>query len=285
LRKIKSISGFEEGYLKPLSHLAQPPATLYIRGELPKKRAPTVAIIGTRRPTAYGKEITHQIASALARRGVVIVSGLAFGIDAAAHQAALDAGGTTLALMPGGLHEVYPRTHRQLGKDIVVHGGALISEYPPGTEARRYHFLARNRLISGVADAILIPEATERSGTLSTVAHALEQNKEIFAVPGPITSLTSRGPNKLIQQGARVATCAEDILEVVAPELLETDAHTPLGDSPLEQQIIDSVTVGIRDQNEIGRILHTPADELLRTLTIMELKGTLKHLGGGRWTV
>lgn len=119
--------------------------------------------------------------------------------------------------MAGGLHAVYPATHRGLAQQIITQGGALISEYAPGVEARPYSFLARNRLVSGLADAIIVTEATERSGTLSTVAHALEQNKEVFAVPGPITSLLSAGPNKLLQQGAHVALEAQDILNVIAP--------------------------------------------------------------------
>lgn len=255
---------------------------------IPKKRLPSVAIIGSRKPTPYGKEVTHRIAFDLAKRGVIIVSGLAYGIDAVAHEAALEAGGTTIAILANGLHKIYPATHVGLAQRIIKQGGAIISEQEAGVEAHKYHFLARNRIVSGLVDAVIVTEATHRSGTSSTVAHALTQNKDIFAVPGPITSLLSAGPNRLLQQGAQVALNAEDILQVIAPELLTAPGSQmviPLGDTPLEVRIIELIQQGIRDGEALQNQSNVEASEFLQTLTMMELKGTIRNLGANKWSV
>lgn len=284
--KINKLSIVNNGYVLPLKNIPSPPVELYYAGALPPKRRPTVAIIGSRRPTAYGREVTHTIAFALAKRGVVVVSGLALGIDAIAHNAALEAGGTTIAVLANGLHRIYPPSHTTLAHEITRQGGALISEKPLGYEARPYDFLARNRLVSGLADALLITEATERSGTLSTVNHALEQNKEVFAVPGPITSLLSAGPNKLLQQGAHVALTAEDILQVIAPDLLETGQQQfVFGDTPLESRILALLQEGVRSGDELQEKAEASSSDFLQTLTMMELKGTVRALGGNQWTI
>ncbi len=265
------------------------PTELYIAGKLPARRIPAVAIIGSRRPTTYGKEVTYRFAYDLAKRGVIIISGLAYGIDAVAHQAALDAGGTTVAVMAQGLHRVYPAEHFRLAQDIIAAGGALVSEQALGVEAHKYHFLARNRLVSGLADAVIVTEATDRSGTVSTVTHALSQNKEVFAVPGHITSLLSVGPNRLLQQGAHVALEVRDILEVIAPgyNLPGEQTSIPLGDTPLEASIITAVQGGIHDGELLQKVCaeahDVSAGMFLQTLTMMELKGTLRSLGGNQW--
>lgn len=148
-------------------------------GELPDERLPSVAIVGTRKPTTYGKEVTRQLASDLAKRGVIIISGLALGIDGLAHRGALEAGGTTIAVLANGLPDIYPSTHRALADEILASRGAIISEYEPGVSARGFQFLQRNRIVSGLSDAVIITEAATRSGTLNTAAHALEQGKEV----------------------------------------------------------------------------------------------------------
>jgi DNA processing protein len=218
-------------------------------------------------------------AKALAERGVTIISGLALGVDAAAHQAALEAGGTTVAVMANGLHRIYPASHTGLARSIIQKGGALLSEKPPGEEARRYDFLARNRLISGLADAVLVTEATDRSGTLSTVAHAL--------VPGPITSLLSAGANRLLQQGAHVAITPEHILSIIAPETLHKATQTvlPLGDTPLETRIITALQQGSRTGEELHAISQASASKFAQALTMLELKGSIKALGANRWSL
>jgi len=272
-------------FLSPLLMIHTPPEYLLWSGKLPVEKAPTVAIIGTRRPTAYGKEVTRQLATELAQQGVIIVSGLALGIDAIAHQAALEAGGVTVAVLPTGLPEIYPATHRQLAQRIIRQGGALVSEYPPGTLARKHHFLARNRLISGLADAVIVTEAADRSGTLSTVGHALEQNKDVFAVPGPITSLLSVGPNRLLQQGAHVVMSAADILNLIAPERIVEQMAIPLAQTPTEQVIIDLIRSGVKDGDELLYMSKIEPSEFLQTMTMMELRNVVKPMGGNRWRV
>lgn len=171
---INSTSPDKHNYLKVLAKIDKPVKKVFYSGEIPKDRIPTVAIVGTRKPTAYGKDITYKFAADLAKKGVIIVSGLALGVDGIAHTAACDVGGITLAVLPSGLPRIYPSSHRALAERIVATGGALITEYEPdSTTAYQSHFLERNRIVSGLADAILITEAAARSGTLNTAAHAL----------------------------------------------------------------------------------------------------------------
>lgn len=254
-------------------------------GELPSERQPTVAIMGTRKPTAYGNEVTHQLAFDLAKRGVVIVSGLALGVDGLAHRAALEAGGTTVAVLANGLPGIYPATHRTLAKQILESGGALISEYEPETNARGYQFLERNRIVSGLSDAIIITEAAARSGTLNTAAHALEQGREVFVVPGNITSPLSGGCNALLKQGATPVTCAQDILEVIAPGFLKAQTSLPLGTTPLETTIIQLIQTGTRDGDELQRQSGSDAATFSQALTMLEITGTIRTLGGNQWTL
>lgn len=271
------------GFTSVLKQFEAMPSSLYSVGNIPENKLPSVAIIGSRKPTDYGKEVTYRLAYDLAKYGIVVVSGLAYGIDKVAHQACLDAGGTTIAVMANGLHRVYPAAHEQLARQIVKQGGALISEQAPGSDARPYQFLARNRIVSGLADAVIVTEATDRSGTFSTVTHALHQNKEVFAVPGPITSLLSAGPNRLLQEGAHVALNAEDIVSIIAPRLLKKSqqTHLALGDTPVEVTIIELLKGGSMAHDQLLTQLHLPTHEVLQTITLMELKGIL-HTEGGR---
>lgn len=280
--KINSLSIVNNAYASVLKHIDSPPKQLFIAGSLPAERRPTVAIVGSRKPTPYGIEVTHRLAYDLARAGVVVISGLAYGIDAVAHKAALEAEGTTIAILANGLHRIYPATHKGLAEEIVRKGGAIISEQELGVEAHKYHFLTRNRLVSGLADAVIITEATDRSGTFSTVMHAMNQNKEVFAVPGPITSLLSAGPNRLIQDGVHVALEAKDILDIIAPQL-KTQTLLPLGDTPLEVQIIELIQQGIRNGEELQKQSGVESSEFLQALTMMELKGTIRNAGANTW--
>ena len=271
-------------FLSPLLQLSKSPENLYIKGNLPTSRPPVVAIIGTRKPTAYGREVTQALAYELAKSGVVIVSGLASGIDTIAHTATLEAGGTTIAVLAQGLHEIYPASNRGLAERIIKNG-ALITEYDMGVPGMRHQFLARNRIVSGLADAIIVTEAADRSGTFSTVAHALEQNKEVFAVPGPITSLLSAGPNRLLQQGAGVALNATDILQVIAPDLIAGQKQFVFGNNPLEVKIIELIKQGVRDGDNLMTKSKAEASDFLQALTMMELNGTVRSLGNNRWTI
>lgn len=282
--KINTLSIAKSAYAHPLETLHTPPKQLHYAGKIPETRRPTVAIIGSRKPTAYGIAVTHRFAYELAKHGVVIVSGLAYGIDSAAHTAALEAGGTTLAVLAGGLHRIYPAGHTQLAQDIVKSGGALLSELPLGEEPRPYHFLARNRLVSGIADAILITEAAERSGTLATFAHAMEQNIPVFALPGPIDSLLSAGPNRLIQQGALVALSPQDILDIVSPHTKQ-QAQLPLADTDAQQTLISLMQQGIQDGEVLQKQAKLTTHEYLEALTMMELNGVVKNHGGNQWGI
>lgn len=277
-RQSIGISGFTSG----LETIHTPPAELYIAGTLPHKQIKSVAIIGSRKPTPYGKEVTHKLAYELAKQGIVIISGLAYGVDAIAHQAALEAGGTTIAVLANGLHRVYPTGHTALAEAIVRNGGAIISEKPPGEDTRHYDFLKRNRIISGLADAVLVTEATEKSGTLSTIGHALDQNKEILAVPGPITSLLSAGPNRLIQQGAHVVITPQDVLNIITPDASPIQTQLVLGDTPLEVRIIEGIQKGSTLSAEmlLQHLSDVSSAELLQTLTMMELKGVIRITAG-----
>ncbi|MFZ3009753.1 MAG: DNA-processing protein DprA [Candidatus Microsaccharimonas sp.] len=268
-------------FLRPLETLAVAPTSLYITGTLPKVRQPAVAIVGTRRPSSYGKEVTYQLAHALARKGVIIVSGLAFGIDAIAHRAALDAKGTTIAVLAGGLDSIYPRSHEGLARSIVQSGGALVSEYPPGVKARQYQFLARNRLVSGLSDGVVVTEAAERSGTLSTINHALDQNKEVFAVPGNINSILSIGPNRFIAQGAHPVLSVESILEVIAPHIIVAEQIPTL--TPAEHQLVSLIQQGIHDGDVLQERSTLRTGEFLQTLTMLELNGHIRSIGPNQW--
>lgn len=283
--KINQTSPDNQEYLKILSSIAKPPKKLNYIGTLPSKRRPTVAIVGTRKPTPYGKEVTTKIASELAARGIVIVSGLALGVDGLAHKAALEAGGTTLAVLGCGLPRIYPTAHQQLAKTIVEKGGAIISEYDKDELARPHYFLERNRIVSGLADAIIITEAASRSGTLNTAAHALEQGKEIFVVPGNITSAMSLGCNSLLKQGATPLISSDDVLEVIAPELLKPQTSLALGNTPIEQKVIEAMQSGIRDGDEIQKSLEISATELSTALTMLEINGVIRNLGANQWTL
>lgn len=283
--KINRVTPDKHNYLRPLSDIAKVPKYIFFTGTLPSERLPSVAIVGTRKPTAYGKEVAHTLAYNLARKGVVIISGLALGIDAIAHKATLEAGGKTIAVLANSVDQIYPRTNQDLANKISESGGAILSEYEPPTDARDFQFLARNRIVSGLSDAVIVIEAAARSGTLATVSHALEQGKEVFVVPGNITSPLSAGCNALLKQGAHVVTCAEDVLEIIAPQLLEAQSILPLGNTPLESTVISLLQSGIRDGEELQRQSKASITEFSQTLTMMEINGVIRGLGGNQWTL
>ena len=283
--KINHISPQDNSYTSLLNSIAKPPKSLYFIGKLPDRRRPTVAIVGTRKPTRYGKEVTERLAYDLASRGIVVVSGLALGVDGLALRAALEAKGTTLAVLGNGLPDIYPSSHRQLADDIVAAGGAILTEYPEGMPSLSHQFLERNRIVSGLADAIIITEAASRSGTLNTAAHALEQGKEVFVVPGNITSPMSSGCNQLLKQGATPVTCVEDVLEVIAPELLDAQHKLALGNTELETEVLQLLHAGTRDGDELQKQLKCSASDLSVALTMLEIHGAIRPLGANQWAL
>jgi len=198
---------------KSLLQIPDPPKQIYVLGKLPEDESPKIAIVGTRKASTYGYNIATQLASELANFGFIIVSGLAMGIDTAAHKGCLSAGGRTIAVLPNGLDKIYPAQNENLAKSIIDQEGALISEYPNGTPTYKDNFLRRNRLISGLCLGVIIIEAPQRSGSLSTASHAAEQGREVFVIPGPINHPNFAGSHALLRDGCRLVSSTKDIIE------------------------------------------------------------------------
>lgn len=285
--KINKVRPTDHPYLQQLAEIPKPPQELYYFGVLPKHRVPTVAIIGTRKPTAYGREVTTQLAKELAQKGTVIVSGLALGVDAIAHRATTEVNGVAIAVLGNALPDIRPATNRQVARDILLAGGAIISEHSADDNyvTGKWSFLERNRLVAGLADAVLITEASASSGTLHTAARALEQGKEVFVVPGNITSPMSVGCNQLIKQGATPVTCADDILSVINPVSIHSQAVLPLGANQLETDIIRLIKSGIRNGDELQASLGVNASDLSVALTMLEVNGAIRSLGANQWSL
>ncbi len=277
---INTISPDEAPFLKRLKNIAQSPKKLHYIGSLPTDYSLVVSIVGTRRPTAYGRTVTEQIAHRLAQQNVLIVSGMALGVDAIAHTAALDAGGHTVAVLPSGVDDPYPKSNQQLARRILQNGDALISEYENGYLPHQYDFLARNRIVSGLADVLIVTEANTRSGTLSTVSHALEQGTAVYAVPGPITSPLSAGCNALIAQGATPIVSVDALIDQFG---LTTRQTALLGDNDEETKILELLKSGMNDGEDIQNATGYPVALVSQTLTMLEVKGLVHALGGNKW--
>lgn len=278
--KINTTTPDQHNLLKRLLTIDSPPKNLHYIGTIPEPTHIVASVVGSRRPTAYGRSVTEQIASALASRGVLVVSGMAIGVDALAHAAALDAGGHTLAVLPSGVDDPYPKSNQLLAKRILANGDALISEYENGHKPFAHDFLWRNRLVSGLADIVIVTEANLRSGTLSTVAHALGQGKEVYAVPGPITSPLSAGCNRLIAQGATPITDIDSMLEQLG---LTGQSALKLGDTPEEATILELIRSGINDGDELLAKSGYRPEQFSQILTMLEIKGLIHPLGGNKW--
>jgi DNA processing protein len=275
----------DKDYPESLRNISDPPPLLYGKGTLLDSDRWAVSVIGSRRATAYGKTMTAEIVEPLARRGITIVSGLARGIDGSAHQSALDVGGRTIAVLATGIDRIYPPEHRQLA-DAIINSGALLTELPLGEPAERNHFAPRNRIISGLSMATLVVEASERSGTLTTVNQALEQGREVFAVPGNVLSPTSKGPNALIQSGARVATSADDILGVLGIDAAVERAvpensreSLPAAANETEAALLRNLSLEPSHIDELSHRSGLPIRLVSSTLTMLELKGLVRQVG------
>ena len=288
--EINRIRPDEYNFTQRLASIANPPKSLCFMGTLPTSGAPVVAIVGSRKPSAYGREVTEQLAGDLATAGCVIISGLALGIDGIAQKAALEAGGTVIGVIPNELPDISPQTNYKLAMNIIEKGGAILSQWKKGDGkiVNRWSFLERNRLVSGLADAVIITEAAERSGTLNTAAHALSQGRDVFAVPGNITSPLSAGCNALLKQGALVATTATDILNVITPSNARSatdQAVIPLGETPAENTIIDLLRTGLRDGDQLQQQSGLNPADFATALTMLEINGVIKPLGANNWTL
>ena len=288
--KINQIRPLESEFTEVLESIALKPKMLYFIGNLPENMVKRVGIVGARKCTPYGEKVAYEAAYQLAKAGVVIVSGLAYGVDSVASRAALDAGGKTVAVLGTPIDRIYPREHLRLAEEIVAKGGAIISEYEPGSNLDyKVSFLCRNRLIAGLSDMVLITEAAEKSGTLNTAAHTLDQGKELFVVPGDIDRITSVGCNRLIAQGAHPYLGPEDIIEVLFPEgppgRKRRKRRTAFKGSKIEEEIVAEITSGNLDGEKIIQKLGISAAEFSRGITMLEVKGVVRPLGMNNWTM
>jgi DNA processing protein len=277
---IRLLAYTDPDYPQLLREIPDFPLLLYYRGNLPKLDAATLGVVGTRRITTYGRSVTSNLVPPIARSGLIIISGLAYGVDALAHQLTLDAGGITLAVLGSGVDEtsIYPRDHTFLAAKIIGQGGALLSEYPPGTPALRHHFLARNRIIAGLTLGTLVTECAQKSGALITARYALDYNRAVYGVPGPIYSPMSEGPNWLLSQGARAITKAADILEDLNFSVPETLSNTSTF-SPNELRVLKCMHLAPQSIDSIIAQSQLSTSAVTTALTMLEMNGAIKHLG------
>ncbi|MBU0704698.1 MAG: DNA-processing protein DprA [Chloroflexi bacterium] len=273
-------------YPRLLHEIPDPPPVLYVKGTLTEEDAWAVAVVGTRRASVYGREVTRRLVSALARSGITIVSGLARGIDSEAHRAALEAGGRTVAVLGCGIDQVYPPEHRKLAQEIIAHG-ALISDYPVGTPPEGRNFPPRNRIISGLSLGVLITEAGMRSGARITADFAAEQGRDVFAVPGSILTRGSVGVNALIQEGAKVVLSPEDVLEELNLTMVieHSEARQVLPADETEAALLSHLSAEPIHVDELQQQLKLPIAQVTSTLALMELKGMVRQAGGMKYIV
>ncbi|OGP55284.1 MAG: DNA protecting protein DprA [Deltaproteobacteria bacterium RBG_13_52_11] len=285
LKKAEDLGGSiltfrDQGYPKNLLEIYDPPPLLYVRGELGDVDPLMVAIVGSRRGSSYGRAMTRRISKELASAGVTVVSGMARGIDTFAHLGALEAGGKTIAVFGCGIDVIYPPENKKLFFDIIGHG-AVISEFPLSTPPEGKNFPKRNRIISGVSLGVVIVEATADSGSLITASHALEQGREVFAVPGNVGMATSKGTNRLIKQGAKLVEEAQDILTEIIPQyggVVKKDDLPALSDA--EGGILQLLSHTPLHIDEISRMSQMEIQRVSTILLSLELKGVISQLGG-----
>ena len=280
---VKKLTLKDSEFPQLLRNIPDPPKELYILGDLqPMLEKPRLAVVGSRKVTPYGKLVTSQLARETAGKGVVIVSGLALGVDGLAHEAALEANGLTIAVLASGLDIITPSTNFHIAKRILASGGVIISEYPEGTPPIPVNFIARNRLVSGISDGILITEAAAKSGTMHTANFALEQGKVVMAVPGNINSALSEGTNNLIKTGALPVTSSDDIF--LALGLSAGKQQTELfGSNAAETALLELLKQGITDASVLLRDSKLEPASFNQTLTMLEITGKIYSLGSDNW--
>ncbi len=285
---IKYITQKDFVYPQLLLQISDPPIGLFLKGEIKAIDNLAIAVVGTRRITNYGKEITQRITSGLAGNGVTIVSGLAKGVDGIAHRSTLGVGGRTIAVLGCGVDIIYPSEHKALANSIIKNG-AIISEYPPGTIPHPGHFPARNRIISGMSLGVVVTEGASRSGSKITALMALEQNREVFAIPGPITNKMSNAPAELIQAGAKLVLSEKDILEELNLQFLKSNYQSNkkqiVFNTKLEEKIWKYLSSGHKHIDSIVRKVSIDLSDVNATLSMMEIDGLVKNLGDGVWMI
>ncbi len=276
----------DERYPPLLKEIANPPAVLFVRGNIELLKQPQIAIVGSRNPSAQGQQIATDFAATLASFGFVVTSGLALGIDAAAHRGALQAGGHTIAVAGTGPDRVYPARHKELAGEIVKQG-AIVSEFPPGTAAVANHFPRRNRIISGLCIGLLVVEAARQSGSLITARQALEQNREVFAIPGSIYNPLARGCNALIREGAKLVETSDDILEELGEYNQRYELNVPenlQSELDLEQQnLLNLIQFSPTTVDYLVQQSGLAVEIISSMLLVLELKGYIASAPGGNY--
>lgn len=277
---IKEVPITSKEYPERLRQIHEPPAMLYVRGHILGQDDIAVAIVGSRKCTQYGKQVAYDLAFALAKAGVTIVSGMALGIDGEAHRGALDAGGRTIAVLGTGVDEksIYPHTHLSLAQRILK-SGVILSEFEPGTPGLPHHFPQRNRIISALSLGVVVVEGSEKSGSLITANFALEQGKDVFAVPGPIYAQTSVGANKLIQQGAKLVMNAQDVLEELGLE--QQSVRTTVNEELSEEYalVLSVISQEAVSADQLIAKTQLPSSLVLEALTMLELQNRIQRVG------
>ena len=282
--KIKVI--FDDDYPFRLREIYDPPVVLYYRGEFSELDDRAIGVVGTRKITGYGRTVTEKFASELSEAGFTIVSGLARGVDTASHWAAIKSEGRTIACLGGGVNKIFPSENINLASQISNGRGVVCSEYPPEYPSLSGNFPARNRVIAGLSIAILVTEAAEDSGSLITANLALNEGREVYAIPGPITSSLSEGPSALIKKGAKLVTSVNDILDDLGMEKkqnLELRMSNMQNLSELEKRILMQIQEEEKHIDELSRNLKKPSFEISAALIKMEISGLIKNLGGGNY--
>jgi DNA processing protein len=284
---IRLILAEQKEFPEALRHIPYPPFGIYFRGaaihSIPHDNIPTIAIVGTRRASPEGKKTARSFARTLAGAGCTIASGLAFGIDAAAHEGTLDARGATVAVLAGGLDAIYPHSHRNLAERILITGGTLISEYPQGATPLAYRFIERNRIMSGISRGVLIVEAPKSSGALATARYAVEQNREVFVIPGAASATNFKGSHALIRQGAELVTSPDDILDAYGIDKKESIAARAGASSPEEIVILKALAeIGTpADVDKLIALTRLEPRTVNRILSFLLLRGIIKETEGG----
>ena len=280
---VQAITLLDDIYPPLLKEIYDPPAVLFLRGALPDPARRHLAVVGSRKASDYGIRVTQELVKLLAEAGVVIVSGLAYGIDAIAHDTTLNAEGSTIAILGSGVDDksIYPSAHRALAARILASGGALLSEFPLGTNPLKQNFPFRNRIIAGISNGTLVVEAALKSGSLITARCAMEVGRDVYAVPGSIHADTSQGPHNLIKLGATPVTSVQDIFGLETPQPIES-SYQPRGEE--ETAVWSRLTTMPVHIDEIIRATQFPPHKAASTLTMLEIKGAVRHHGGNFYT-
>lgn len=284
---IQTITGDDQNFPTNLREIPTPPHVIYYIGDITVLQNPCLAIVGTRKATDTGETLAHEFAEYFAAHGIVVISGLALGIDKAAHEGALEAQGKTIAVLARGLDNIYPKQNERLAEDIIKTGGLLIAEYPAGTPALPHQFLERNRIISGLSKGIVVIEAPERSGALSTATHAIEQNRDVFVVPGPAKHPNYKGSHWLIKTGACLVSTPEEVLHELnmtsENQSLNLPSHlTPHNVNEEERKIIDALQRAGKplEVDKICASVNIEVSATQRILGTLTLKGIIQEDGG-----